>query len=72
VRTLLLGNASGLIPTGRLIGPYQELQARYRLVDEGYKRWPFPRTTFSGVSITAGITLIGNVAAILYRMTTNP
>jgi len=71
IRTLLLGNASGSIPTGRRIGPYQELEARYRLVEEGYKTWPFRRTTLSGVSITAGVTLIANIAAILYRMVAN-
>lgn len=47
---------------------YQELEARYRLVEEGYHRWPFGRTAVSRVSITAGLTLAANLAAILYRM----
>jgi len=47
---------------------YQELEARYRLVEEGYHRWPFGRTAFSRVSITAGLTLAANLAAIAYRM----
>jgi hypothetical protein len=47
---------------------FQELEARYRLVEEGYELWPFGRTAFSGISITAGVTLLANIAAILYRM----
>jgi hypothetical protein len=47
---------------------YHHLEAQYRLVEEGYERWPFGRTAFSKVSITAGATLLGNVAAIVYRM----
>jgi hypothetical protein len=47
---------------------YQELEAKYRLMEEGYHTWPFGRTAFSGVSITAGVTLAGNVAAIIYRL----
>ena len=47
---------------------YQELEARYHMVEEGYHRWPFGRTAISRVSITAGVTLAANVAAILYRI----
>jgi hypothetical protein len=49
-------------------GLYQELESKYRLVEEGYHTWPFGRTAFSGVGITAILTLIGNIVAILYRI----
>ena len=48
--------------------PYRELEAKYQLTGEGYHTWPFQPSAVSGVSITAGLTLLGNVAAILYRM----
>ena len=47
---------------------YQGLEAKYRLVEEGYHTWPFGRTAFSGVSITAILTLIGNIAVLIYRL----
>lgn len=47
---------------------YRELEAKYQLTGEGYHTWPFQPSALSGVSITAGLTLLGNVAAILYRM----
>ena len=60
--------SSGSPPQKGTAGHYQELEARYRLVEEGYHRWPFGRTAISRVSITAGLTLSANLAAILYRM----
>jgi hypothetical protein len=48
--------------------PYRELEAKYELTGEGYHTWPFQPSAVSGVSIAAGLTLLGNVAAILYRM----
>lgn len=68
IRTSLLGAAPSPNGTGEHTDRYQELEAQYRLVEEGYEMWPLGRTAFSGVSITAGLTLAGNVAAILYRM----
>ncbi len=47
---------------------YRELEAKYQLTGEGYHTWPFQPSALGGVSITAGLTLLGNVAAILYRM----
>ncbi len=38
------------------------------LTGEGYHTWPFQPSALSGVSITAGLTLLGNVVAILYRL----
>jgi hypothetical protein len=52
--------------------PYRELEAKYRLADEGYSTWPFQPSAVSGVSITAGLTLLGNLAAILYRIYWSP
>jgi hypothetical protein len=49
---------------------YRELEAEYRLAEEGYHTWPFRRGALGGVSLTAGLTLIVNVAAILYRLLT--
>jgi hypothetical protein len=49
---------------------YRELEAEYRLAEEGYHTWPFRRGALGGVSLTAGITLIVNVAAIMYRLLT--
>jgi hypothetical protein len=51
---------------------YRELGAKYQLTGEGYHTWPFQPSAVSGVSITAGLTLLGNVAAILYRMYWEP
>jgi hypothetical protein len=51
---------------------YRELEAKYRLTGEGYHTWPFQPSAVSGVSITAGLTLLGNVAAILYRVYWSP
>jgi hypothetical protein len=48
-------------------GDYRELEAELRLTEQGYHVWPFRPSAFSGVSVTAGITLIANVIAILYR-----
>jgi hypothetical protein len=48
-------------------GDYHELEARYRLTEEGYHVWPFRRSAFGGVSVTAGLTLVANIVAILYR-----
>jgi hypothetical protein len=72
VRTSLLATAPASSETGHRLDPYQELEAKYRLVEEGYHTWPFGRTALSGVSITAGLTLVGNIAAILYRMYVAP
>ena len=44
-------------------------EAQCRLVEEGCHTWPFGTSAFGSVSITAGVTLIGNVVVILYRMT---
>jgi hypothetical protein len=51
---------------------YQELEAKYRLMEEGYERWPFGRMAVGRVSLTAGLTLAGNVAAIIYRISIGP
>ena len=69
IRTLLLGLTPDTPPSRLQDGPYRELEAHYRLVEEGYHTWPFGATALGGVSITAGITLVANVAAIVYRMT---
>jgi hypothetical protein len=68
IRTSLLNQTSPAPATAHRREPYQELEARYRLMEEGYHTWPFGRTALSGVSITAGLTLLGNIAVILYRM----
>lgn len=72
IRTSLLNQQSPAAAPGHRGASYQELEARYRLMEEGYHTWPFGRTAFSGVSITAGLTLLGNIAAILYRMYGSP
>jgi hypothetical protein len=54
-------------PPGRPAS-YRELEAEYRLAEEGYHTWPFRRGAFGGVGVTAVLTLAGNVAAILYRL----
>ena len=67
IRVRLLGvGASSSSAHGRG-STYRELEARYRLAEEGYHTWPFGHTAFSGVSITAGLTLVGNIALIIYR-----
>lgn len=68
IRTVLVetnGNGSRAGAANRTV---QELEAKYRLAEEGYERWPFGRTAFSGVSITAGLTLLANIIAIAYRL----
>lgn len=72
IRTSLLAPEFVSPETGHHRDPYRELEAKYRLVEEGYETWPFGRTVFSGVSITAGLTLVGNIAAIFYRMYVAP
>jgi hypothetical protein len=72
IRTSLLAETPAMSLTGQPAEPYQELEAKYRLMEEGYHAWPFGRTALSGVSITAGLTLLGNIAAILYRIYVNP
>ncbi len=68
IRASLLAMVPVSVETDSGLDSYQELEAKYRLMEEGYRTWPFGRTAFSGVSITAGLTLLGNIAAILYRM----
>jgi hypothetical protein len=58
--------ADGMGPTRP--SAFRELEARYRLTEEGYHTWPFRRGAFGGVGITAVLTIFGNVAAILYRL----
>jgi hypothetical protein len=73
IRCQLLAEASGPgaspVPQTE---PLHQLEARYRLVEEGYETWPFGRTAWSRVSITAGLTLLANIAAILYRIYGTP
>jgi hypothetical protein len=64
IRTSLLG----LVPAEERSDSYQELDAHYRLVEEGYHSWPFGATALGGVSITAGVTLAANLATIVYRL----
>jgi hypothetical protein len=68
IRACLLGSAgeTGTTTGGAVL--YRELEAKYQLTGEGYHTWPFQPSALGGVSITAGLTLLGNVAAILYRM----
>jgi hypothetical protein len=66
IRTSLLG----LVPAEERSDSYQELDAHYRLVEEGYHSWPFGATALGGVSITAGVTLAANLATIVYRLNT--
>ena len=72
IRACLLGSEveSSTIAGGAVV--YRELEAKYQLTGEGYHTWPFQPSALSGVSITAGLTLLGNVAAILYRMYWSP
>ena len=53
--------------TGRRAG-YRELEAEYRLATEGYHTWPFRPGAFGGVGVTAGLTLVVNLAALFYRL----
>jgi hypothetical protein len=68
IRTSLLATEPASLEAGHRLDPYHELEAKYRLVEEGYHTWPFGRTALSGVSLTAGVTLMANIAAIIYRM----
>jgi hypothetical protein len=72
IRLSLLAQEPVSPESGHNLDSYQEHEAKYRLVEEGYERWPFGRTAFSGVSITAGLTLLANLAAIFYRMYVSP
>ena len=72
IRTCLMSSKE---PAGAAVSgatPFRELEAKYQLTGEGYHTWPFQPSAVSGVSITAGLTLLGNVAAILYRMYVDP
>lgn len=68
IRTCLLGAALATSNIADHTDTFQELEAKYGLAQEGYHSWPFGRTALSGVSIAAGLTLLGNIAAILYRV----
>jgi len=72
IRTCLVGSLRRDDATAEDAVPYRELEAKYQLTGEGYHTWPFQPSALSGVSITAGLTLLGNVAAILYRMYFTP
>ena len=68
IRVCLLGKSEQAGAARGHTAPYRELEAKYRLTEEGYHTWPFRPSAVSGVSITAGLTLLGNVAAIVYRI----
>ena len=68
IRTCLLESPKPVETADQRPVPYRELQAKYQLAGEGYHTWPFQPSALSGVSITAGLTLLGNLAAILYRI----
>jgi hypothetical protein len=72
IRTCLLDSSKPNQLAGTGTVPYRELEAQYQLTGEGYHTWPFQPSALSGVSITAGLTLLGNVAAILYRIYWSP
>jgi hypothetical protein len=72
VRAELMSNAEQAGAPAGGEPSYRELEAKYRLTGEGYHTWPFRPSTVSGVSITAGLTLLGNLAAILYRLYWSP
>jgi hypothetical protein len=72
IRACLLGSTGENGTTAGSTVLYRELEAKYQLTGEGYHTWPFQPSALSGVSITAGLTLLGNVAAILYRMYLSP
>jgi hypothetical protein len=68
IRAYLLVAASAA--ASREPARFRELESQYRLAEEGYHEWPFGKTAFGRVSITAGLTLLLNIVAILYRMST--
>ncbi len=68
IRVCLMASPGNGDATNLGASPYRELEAKYELTGEGYHTWPFQPSAVSGVSIAAGLTLLGNVAAILYRM----
>ena len=72
IRTCLMASLGNGDAAESGASPYRELEAKYRLTGEGYHTWPFQPSALSGVSITAGLTLLGNLAAILYRMYWSP
>jgi hypothetical protein len=72
IRACLVGGLRRADATAEDAVPYRELEAKYQLTGDGYHTWPFQPSALSGVSITAGLTLLGNVAAILYRMYFTP
>jgi hypothetical protein len=72
IRGCLLANGGQTDTAGGDTVLYRELEAKYQLTAEGYHTWPFQPSALSGVSITAGLTLVGNVAAILYRIYWSP
>ena len=45
-----------------------ELASEYALTERGYHTWPFRPGVLGGISLTAGFTLIANVASLLYRL----
>ena len=49
-------------------GSARELAAEYELTEQGYHTWPFRRGALGGISLTAGITLLVNVASLVYRL----
>ena len=72
IRACLMGSLENSDATNSRASPYRELEAKYELTGEGYHTWPFQPSTLGGISITAGLTLLANVAAILYRMYVAP
>jgi hypothetical protein len=72
IRNCLLASGGKTDTAGGDTVLYRELEAKYQLTGEGYHTWPFQPSALSGVSITAGLTLLGNVAAILYRIYWSP
>jgi hypothetical protein len=72
IRACLLSSAGETDTTTGDAVLYRELEAKYQLTGEGYHTWPFQPSALSGISITAGLTLLGNVAAILYRIYWSP
>ncbi len=72
IRTCLMASSENGDAADWGASPYRELEAKYQLTGEGYHTWPFQPSAVSGISITAGLTLLGNLAAILYRMYWSP
>lgn len=68
IRACLLRNAGEAGTTAGAPVLYRKLEAKYELTGEDYHTWPFQPSALSGVSITAGLTLLGNVAPMFYRM----